>query len=70
MLTSGRPGTDGKARCLLAKVSPWGGWPTRHSLLTIVKVGGYRPERQSTVRKSLNGMIGPGGVDLFRALRQ
>ena len=30
MLRSGRPGADGNARGLLAEVSPWGGWPTRH----------------------------------------
>ena len=30
MLTSDRPGADGKARGLLAKVSPWEGWPPHH----------------------------------------
>ena len=30
MLISDRPGADGNARGLLAKVSPWGGWPACH----------------------------------------
>lgn len=39
MLTSDSSGADGKARGLLAKVSPWEvGQPV--TLLTIVKVGG------------------------------
>lgn len=30
MLTSDRPGVGGHVRRLLVKVSPVGGWPTRH----------------------------------------